>query len=533
MSTFLLNVLGLLLPLATLHVFDQIIPSAAVETLAVMTLGLLGVVLAEFALRRQQSKVNTLASARYGSELSQAALSRLLTPSGEAARSAATGVQLERIDAIQRFSSFYAGGARMALVDLPFSFLALGLIWLIGGLIVAAPISIIILHFLLLGVLSSALRARIRDRRSIDIKSNDFLSEAFRMALTIKSWALENMIMRRFERLLAAATYNHRETIVLSDNAERHTRLVANLTTIFTLALGGLMAIQGEATIGVVAACTLLAGRAVQPAIRAAKGWSDVQRAALSADEIRPLFEGDERESPEEPEANDAATSAGPRAGRGAPRLHLAGANAELPPGSILAIDGGPNALTRQLLEAVAGLGASPEGGPSDPVTLDGIAPALYRRRNPGAIAFVSRAPQPFGGSIIDNLTVFGRCASDADALAAAERVGVDKELKKLPKGYQTLLATSSEEILSPAGAVKLAIARALAMEARLLVLEEPSAHLSAQDAALLRQELRRRSERGASSIILSTTDAGLKSIASHVVRIEAAPTPLALGESA
>lgn len=515
-SSLLLNCLGLLLPIATLHVFDRVIPNGAIETLLFLTGGLILAAMAEFALRRMRVRVNALAATSYANGLRRAALAGQLAQPSSSTLKEPTSVQLERLNAIERFTAFYAGGARTALIDLPFAALALGLIAILGGVIVLAPIGVILLNLALTWWLSAAIRERMRVRHDDAIKANDFLSEIFSAIHTVKCWALERLILRRYERLLGAATDNHRKTLILNHIMQGQSIVFANLTTVATLAVGGTMAIYDQVTIGVVAASTLLAGRAAQPALRAAKAWSDVQRATLSAEEVRELFEA----APPPPPARRMSTGA-------APALSLLQPERTFPAGSILLVEGLPPEPQTEFLEAVAGLARDADPAARSPLLLDGQPPWTYRAAHPGGVAFVPRAPRPWAGAIIENLTVFGRGANEAIALEVAHRIGLGVEIQKLPRGYDTLLDAGSSA-LSQGGVVQLAVARAIAMDAQLILLDEPAAHLSTGDIERLRDELARRA--GASTILIGTQNPMLREVADQTLRVATRATELEMG---
>lgn len=509
-STLLLNCLGLLLPIATLHVLDRIVPAAAYETLLFITAGLAAATLAELTLRLLQARVGAMASALYASGLRQRALAFRLT-AGEGA--APTSVQLERLATIDQFAAFYAGGARAALIDLPFALLALGLILTLGGWIVLAPISVILLHFFLLSGLSRRLRERLRVRHDEAVKANDFLSEVFRAALTVKCWALERLILRRYERLLSAATDNHREALLINGAVQRQSNLFANLVTVATLSLGGAMAILGSVSIGVVAATTLLAGRAAQPALRAAKAWADVQRAVIAAEEVRKLFQTEGAAPASVRSAAHAETGA-------APSIALPGADQPVSSGAAIELTGEDAEARTRALEMITGLRNAPEGSPWETLRLSGLAPGAYRASEDGSVAFVSRSPRPLNGSILENITLFGRGASDAAAIAAATRLGLSEDVHNLPRGFDTLIGVSSRDALSPASLTKLALARAVAWGARLIALDNPTAHLSAHDIALLCDELARL--KGARTLVMASGEPALRALCDR--RFDVAP---------
>ncbi|MEL6317260.1 MAG: ABC transporter transmembrane domain-containing protein, partial [Pseudomonadota bacterium] len=177
-ATALLNVLGLALPLVTLHVYDKILPNQGYETLTLMTLGLFMVALLEFALRALQSMVLAPSATHYAQELKREALTRHLV-SGldeEAARRSAPDL-FERLVTIDRFAAFYGGTARQALIDLPFALLALGMIALIGGPLVFAPLTVVAVYLAALAICGARIADKAREKRVSEVKSNDFLHE--------------------------------------------------------------------------------------------------------------------------------------------------------------------------------------------------------------------------------------------------------------------------------------------------------------------------------------------------------------------
>ena len=90
---------------------------------------------------------------------------------------------------------------RLLLLDLPFVFIFLGLMALIGGYIVIVPIVL----FVVLGAVSIArgavLRQVLQTRAQHDDRRYDFIIESLIGIETVKTLAMEPQIQRRFERL--------------------------------------------------------------------------------------------------------------------------------------------------------------------------------------------------------------------------------------------------------------------------------------------------------------------------------------------
>lgn len=513
-SAALLNLLGLALPLATLHVYDSVLPNAALESLAALTIGLIAVALLEMAIRILQTRVATPSAAIYARDLKLAALERELAGLNADGRRTPTET-LEQLGAVERFTGFFGGQARLALVDLPFSILALGLIAALAGWVALAPIAVIALYLVTLGLSGAALRKRIREREDLDLKSTDFLHDIFSAILTVKSWALEALMLRRYERLLTASTLSNADIVRLNAGVQRLSGLFSSAIIVATLGAGAWSAIAGNLSIGTLAATTLLAGRAAQPALRAAKAWNDLQRAAISADATLKLFAS-------ETTAEVAADRPLAQPRSGAPALATRPEGDDVgESGGVVRVDGGDAGQRTAALEAIAGLRSATASTAG--FTLDGLEPRLFRAANPGATAMVARSDAAFRGSVLENLTLFGRGANALPALSVSERLGLDDEVRRLPEGYDTPVGDAIRESLSPAGQKKLILARAIAQGPRLLILDEPTAQLGRADVHRLADEIA--SLARTATIVMATTDASLGALADRAIALDASTT--------
>ena len=100
-------------------------------------------------------------------------------------------------------------------------------------------------------------------------------------------------------------------------------------------------------------------------------------------------------------------------------------------------------------------------------------------------IAWVPQHPHLFTATIADNIAL-GQPGTPRDQIAAAGRLaGADDFIRRLPEGYDTVLAEGARS-LSAGQRQKVALARAFLRDAPVLLLDEPTAHLDPASAAQL-----------------------------------------------
>jgi ATP-binding cassette subfamily C protein CydCD len=104
----------------------------------------------------------------------------------------------------------------------------------------------------------------------------------------------------------------------------------------------------------------------------------------------------------------------------------------------------------------------------------------------PPPIAWVPQTPYLFHDTVAANLRLVNPAASDAELIAAAQLAHADEFIRALPQGYETVIGERGER-LSGGQAQRLALARAFLMDAPIVILDEPTAHLDAlTEAAIL-----------------------------------------------
>ncbi|MGW8358314.1 ABC transporter ATP-binding protein [Streptomyces wedmorensis] len=143
-----------------------------------------------------------------------------------------------------------------------------------------------------------------------------------------------------------------------------------------------------------------------------------------------------------------------------------------IPPGAMVAVVGTSGAGKSTLAQLVGGL-VAPEAGS---VRIDGCdVDTLSMNALREAVAYAFERPFLLGTTVRDAIAYGTRPAAGCSVEDAARAVHADEFIRRLPDGYDTVLARVS---LSGGEAQRLGLARALFAEARVLVLDDATSSL-------------------------------------------------------
>jgi ATP-binding cassette, subfamily C, bacterial CydD len=187
----------------------------------------------------------------------------------------------------------------------------------------------------------------------------------------------------------------------------------------------------------------------------------------------------------------------------------------ELDPGETVAVVGPSGGGKTTLLSLLLRL-AEPSSGRIlvGAVDLADVDAASWRRR----LAFVPQQPTLFRGTIADNIRLGDSSAGDERVRAAAELVGAHDFVRRLERGYATVVGEGGRQ-LSAGRRRRLAFARAALRDAPLVLLDEPTADLDPANVQVVGDAID--NLRVGRSVLLVTHSPELAARADRVVRLE------------
>jgi ATP-binding cassette subfamily C protein LapB len=491
MAAVMINLFAIGSSLFVMNVYDRVIPNNAYETLWVLSVGVITVYVFDFLLKNLRAHFLDHAGKKADIKIS-ARLFQQLMGMTMASRPASAGVMASHMREFESLRDFFTSATMTVLIDLPFVFLFILLIAVIGGPIAFVPLLAVPIVVAIGMMMQGPLEKVTKKSMMESALKNALLFETISGLETIKVQAAEGHTQRTWEELTEKASRTSAKSKQINALALNMAVFVQQVASVAVVVLGVYLIANAKLSMGALVACVILTGRAMAPLSQVA---ALLTRLHQSKEGLRQLNELMKRPV-ERPAGKHFISMPSVRGkvefqdvlfkypGQTVPALN--GVNFVIEPGEhvgvIGAVGSGKTTLERLLINLY-----QPETGS---VQLDGtdvrqIDPGDLRR-NVGA---VQQSPQLFYGSVRTNITMGHETAPDRAVLRAAELAGVMEFLRDSQAGLDTQVGERGES-LSGGQRQSVAIARALLYDPPVMVFDEPTASMDPASENRLKKRL-------------------------------------------
>ena len=519
-ASVMINILALSSTIFIMNVYDRVIPNQAFETLWVLAVGVLFAFFFDFILKNLRALFLDVAGRKADVKISARLFEQMLGMQ-IAARPSSAGVLAANMREFETIRDFFTSATMSAIIDLPFTFFFLVIIFIIGGPIVFVPLLAVPLVVLGGYFLQKPMEKIIRESLHENALKNALLFETITGLEAIKTQAAEGHTQRKWEVLSEKSARTGVKSRRVSAFAMNYSVFIQQLASAGIVVAGVYLISEGMITMGALIACVILSGRAMAPLAQVAGLLTRFNQSWQSFKQLEDLMN-----KPVERPAGKHFISKPRVEGKiefrdvvfrypGQTRPALQNLNFTVEPGDhvgiIGAVGSGKTTIERLILNLY-----QPESGA---VLIDGtdtrqIDPGDLRRN----IGGVQQGEQLFFGSVRENITMGHETAPDRAVLRAAELAGVMEFLRDTETGLDTPVGERGEA-LSGGQRQAVAIARALLYDPPVMILDEPTASMDPASENRLRKRLHQITE--GKTVLLITHKGAMLSLVNKLILID------------
>jgi ATP-binding cassette subfamily C protein LapB len=468
------SVLSLVLPFVVMHVYDRVLPNQTLSTLYVMAAAVVVVIAIDAVLRLARARLLEWHGAAFEHRASCALVQQILDMSDEELSTTNSGSHLARHSAIGTIRTFL--NRRIAIFEAPIGLIAIASVAMISLKLLVVPIIAISGLAIFSRHLSSRLYSLVRAGTENRSQRDSFIDEVLSRHHTLKGLALEGQMLRRYRRLCDTRALHDYETTRIMATIRSAGETCSHLVLIGVTIGGGVLVVQGEISIGQMAAATLLCSRSIQPIFSAISVWPQYQTSRVARGVLGWLPEvALPMTSKYEYRLNGRVELRNVSIHRpdDPSRILIHDLSLSLDRGELLAVSG-PDGMGKSQLAQVMTARKQPSSGH---VAIDGIPVSA---KPPGfashSFLIVSGHAVLFEGTVWQNLFSFQDAAIDEDDGVILDILGLNDNVARLPQGFDT--PTSKGSLFHDDFMQRLCIARALIRKPSLVVFDRVETRL-------------------------------------------------------
>jgi ATP-binding cassette subfamily C protein LapB len=481
-ASIMTNLIIVASPLFVMNVYDRVIPNNAVDTLWALAIGIAIAYLFDFLLKNLRSYFVDVAGRNadvlIGSRIMQHLMSARLDHMPESAGAVANNVR-----EFESLREFFSSSSLVALIDMPFLLLFIGVVHYIGGPL-AWPIFVAVPVVVLFGLfLQIPFQHIIESHYKESTQKNALLFEIVQGLETIKTSMAEGRMQARWENVVGMSALSNSRAKVMANLSITFSVYITQMVSVAIVIIGVYLISKGELTVGGLIACNILAGRAMAPLSAVAGLLSRFQQSRMALGALDMLMDMPS-ERPDDKETFHYG-SVEPSMDLenvffsypGTDKAVLSDVNLHIKPGDKVGIVGRTGAGKSTLGKLCVGLYQPVSGSVKvGDIDLRQMDVADLRRK----VGYVSQDSLLFYGTLRDNIAFGLPEADDQSIRNAADIAGVNDFVRDHPAGFGMMVGERGSS-LSGGQRQAVSIARAILPDPEILIMDEPSSNMDNQ----------------------------------------------------
>lgn len=264
--TFFINVFALAVPLFTMSVYDRVVPNSAFETLFVLSVGVGIILIFDLVFKSVRNYIIEKTGKKLGLHLEEELMKRVLLIQSQYDEMM-TGTKANLFRELQQVREFFATRSLVQVIDFPFFFIALVVIFLISPAVAAVP-AVAAIVILIFNVLMQIPISNLSAKNLENVQSkHSFLVESIQGSESIKLTNSTSTKLFNWRNIVAFTDAIGLRIQSLNALSMNLSQTVIQLVTMLVIVVGVFQIADKNLSVGGLIAVTILASRAMVPVI--------------------------------------------------------------------------------------------------------------------------------------------------------------------------------------------------------------------------------------------------------------------------
>lgn len=459
-------------------VYDRVVPNSAYESLYALTMGMALIIIFDYILKMLRAYFIDYAGEFVDKKVGNTIFDRLL----QAPTTVVTGPVGATANTFKEFDQvrdFFTSATLSLVVDIPFIFIFIFVIYLISGPLAVIPL-IAVPVVLIIGIAIQPFLARVSTEiGSHNEEKQSVLVETIGAIESVKVLGGGNLVKDRWEKAATEHSTSSRISRSLASIAVNAAQSAQQICLVSIVFYGVFLVGDGTVSMGAMVAAVLLSSRTLAPLAQIANLFGRFNNARTAYYRLSEFMEEtkelDEKEKDNStvrrPELNDLEFKSLSFRYPGKQVDTLEQLNLKVNKGEKIAILGRNGSGKTTVIKLASGLFQATDGL----VMYDGIDTQQINNEDLSrSIGIVLQDVQLFSGSVYENITMGREGITMEDVVEASKISGLDEFLGKMPGGYELVLQDKGNG-LSGGQKQAIAITRAIVHKPSHFILDEPT----------------------------------------------------------
>ncbi len=477
-ATLVVNLLAIATSIFAMQTYDRVVPTLAYATLSTMVVGMLIIIGLDWILKMLRAHILDSVANGVDKRVSQKVFDHVMHLQLDL-RPRSLGTLSAQITGLDSVRQFFSSTVIFSLIDVPFVFLFIFFIYIIGGSVAFVYIALLPIAVLLGWVTQSRLRRLLREQMIRSNERQGVIVVCLRGTETIRSSNANWRFSQLWEEITGSINDYNLKQKTISNFSMTTTGSLSTLAYVGAIVVGVSQIEDGNLTMGGLIACSILGGRVIGPVARAVQQLVQWQHVEQSLDMVNQVLavkkeRADDQhlvipdQAPKQIKLDSVRFSYGE-----SPLIQVDVPSLSIQSGERIALFGPVGSGKSTLLKMIAGLYRPKEGmiklGDADLWEIDPNKLSEY-------VAYLPQNVSLFKGSLRSNLALSG-AVSDSHLLEVSAKLGIDQIAAGSPQHMEMEISEGGEG-LSEGQKQLVGLARVFLARPKVWLLDEPTSSM-------------------------------------------------------